>query len=485
MCSVASVPLEQITKLFSYFELVRSGTIPDLKPQIPSIPTRRYPKFVYASDAKEKFHSFMLKTLFEGFGSEDELTAKWMGFSGTDIIPDVNYVRSLFNFIHTEVNKIPGGKYFNMMKYSEGSPNIVTNLSLYSPANGVVGGIYFYAGINDKIEDILFILLSQKAILDRTGPGTVNTLLILLPLHSLALYLNVSGWRSEGLYSLLIRNILPSLTDEQVQTCIDRSYLIQGGRIAVNLFGNPCQIIDRPEIGGHLSLEADFQADRPFQTFIGNPKTVETLSDAIIPRLLAKRPAGGDVQWFVHAAYLINLANPASNSVNRLISEIRIGNAIGAKGVVFHVGKFNTEPYNTALQNMINGMRQVLQFATEATPLLIETPAGQGAEMGASFEGFCQILDQFPNELGRTLRVCVDTCHVFALGYNPLDFIRDLWDRYPGRNVIALVHFNDSQTPRGSRIDRHQRCPLGYIGRERMMEAYEFCKEKGIPMIIE
>jgi len=430
----------------------------------------------------------MLNTLFSGYASPEDLNAKWMQYTNTQVSVDMNFMNTVFGYIHLEISKIGTSVYFNQCIYSEQTPSIVTKVAISSPTASLLGGIYFYSNISENIDDILLNLLAQKAILDHSAEGpcrTINQLLLIFPLHQVSITLNVSSWSSLRYYNLLLSNTLSCLTDEYVQrVCeIDPGDLRVGRRYAVNLFGNPCGIIDRPEIGGHLALDSTFSADRPFQTFIGNPQTVDTLSDSIIPRLLSKRPEGA--QWFVHAAYLINLANPNSNGVNRLISELRIANAIGSKGVVFHVGKYVSSDYNSALQNMINGMRAALQYATEATPLIIETPSGQGSEMGASLEGFCEILNQFPNELGRTLKVCVDTCHVFALGYNPADFIREIVRIYPDRRVIALVHFNDSQNPRGSRVDRHERCALGYIGKERMLDAYEFCKSQNIPMIIE
>jgi deoxyribonuclease-4 len=81
------------------------------------------------------------------------------------------------------------------------------------------------------------------------------------------------------------------------------------------------------------------------------------------------------------------------------------------------------------------------------------------------------------------LRVCVDTCHVFACGHDPADYVRAAHAADPG--LLKLIHFNDSATPCGSRLDRHAFCGQGHIGITKMTEIAELATATTIPLVIE
>ena len=80
-------------------------------------------------------------------------------------------------------------------------------------------------------------------------------------------------------------------------------------------------------------------------------------------------------------------------------------------------------------------------------------------------------------------KICVDTCHVFASGYDPLIYLTNIQYNHPGS--IALVHFNDSKGEKGCRKDRHAFPGDGHIGIDKMREIAEWCVEHKIPMIYE
>ena len=127
-----------------------------------------------------------------------------------------------------------------------------------------------------------------------------------------------------------------------------------------------------------------------------------------------------------------------------------------------------------------------------AAGILIETTAGQGSCLGASFEEIAALLDRIDAAPGLAARVgvCLDTCHVFAAGY-PLSPQKDLddtitrFDRLIGLERLVVIHANDSKRERGSRVDRHEAIGEGKIGREAFRLIMNHPKLAGIPLILE
>jgi endonuclease IV len=174
------------------------------------------------------------------------------------------------------------------------------------------------------------------------------------------------------------------------------------------------------------------------------------------------------IKAYVHAPYLLNLCKP-DEYISRCIRELLVaGEGCGFKGVVFHVGKSCDIPLEQALANMKN----VIQTATEITPeyqgtckFLLETPAGQGTETltdPLEFAEFIKSIDS--NAVG----ICVDTCHVFACGYNPSTYITDIVTDVKLGQRLSLIHFNDSLCEQGSKKDRHSRIGCGKIPHEEL-----------------
>jgi deoxyribonuclease-4 len=110
----------------------------------------------------------------------------------------------------------------------------------------------------------------------------------------------------------------------------------------------------------------------------------------------------------------------------------------------------------------------------------LETPAGQGTEMLTVYDDFVRFVQSFASP---RLRICVDTCHVFATGQNPLDYIQKIHDT--DASLLQLVHFNDSAEACGSCLDRHAFVGTGKIGITTMTTIAEYCSERHIPMVVE
>lgn len=247
--------------------------------------------------------------------------------------------------------------------------------------------------------------------------------------------------------------------------------------------------------GGFIkSLEAFFRNQtnlgRPVQIFSGSPKfwkrpniTSEQQMD-VNEYLISKTP---NLDVFVHSIYLINLSWEPEKFSERALQclqwELINGKAMGFKGVVVHCGKYCKMSKEQAGINMLINIRKAMKAASPECPLLLETSAGQGTEMYWDFDGFERFYSKFSAEEKTRLRICIDTCHVFAAGHDPMKFISD-WDKkYP--NSLVLVHFNDSEKPCGCKKDRHARPGTGEIGLEKMTEVAKWCINRKIPLVME
>jgi deoxyribonuclease-4 len=129
---------------------------------------------------------------------------------------------------------------------------------------------------------------------------------------------------------------------------------------------------------------------------------------------------------------------------------------------------------------MRTAIAELLPAATAECPLLLETPAGQGTELLTVAADFLDFVGSFADN---RLRACVDTCHVFACGHNPLEYITALTERDP--TLLKLVHYNDSAAPCGSCVDRHAHVGQGHIGLGPMQAIAELCTARGLPMVVE
>jgi deoxyribonuclease-4 len=217
----------------------------------------------------------------------------------------------------------------------------------------------------------------------------------------------------------------------------------------------------------------------PIQIFTGNPRTFSrknlVLSDSI-KNLISK------VSLFVHSSYIINIGRMDLKATAYLCQDIIISNDLGAQGIIIHVGKSLKSPEKDGISHMHTNISNALNFIKTnniKTKLLLETPAGQGTELLTDideFIGFCKLFSNIH------FGICIDTCHVFSLGYSPSEYIKKV---LKSGLKIDLVHLNDSQREKGSRVDRHEHIFKGHIPKEDLMEAMKICEKNKIPMVCE
>lgn len=218
---------------------------------------------------------------------------------------------------------------------------------------------------------------------------------------------------------------------------------------------------------------------KPYQIFLGNPQgsSLAVSDTEIAATAVLVKDLG--VSIYVHSPYIINLCVKNDWNVKLLQTNLKVAGRCGFKGVVVHVGKSTKQPLQEALATMRENILTALESATVVCPLLLETPAGQGTETLTAMDEFLQFVAGIGDE---RLRICLDTCHVFACGHDPLRYIHSSLD-YPG--LLKLIHYNDSKDVCGSCKDRHALAGTGHIGLKGMTAIAELCRSQGLPMVIE
>lgn len=173
-----------------------------------------------------------------------------------------------------------------------------------------------------------------------------------------------------------------------------------------------------------------------------------------------------------HASYLINLCATDDATLERsraaLIDELERGAALGIPHVCVHPGSHLGAGEAAGLSAIADSVRAVLSATRgRRVHLLLENTAGQGTNLGWRLEHLEEILRRVRS---RRLGICIDTCHLFAAGYDlrtPKRYERtmDELDTRLGLDRIAAFHLNDSKHPLGARRDRHEHIGEGEIGR--------------------
>jgi deoxyribonuclease-4 len=194
---------------------------------------------------------------------------------------------------------------------------------------------------------------------------------------------------------------------------------------------------------------------------------------------------------FSHATYLINIASPDKKqwkrSLKHMVIELHRSYLLGLKYYIIHPGFYCQANLKEGMRNIINAINMALKDSSKVM-ILLETTAGQGSSIGYKFWQIANLILQsvFPERVG----ICVDTCHIFAAGYDirtkqGYDETMYEIDRLIGISKLKVIHFNDSIGKLGSRVDRHQHIGRGEIG----LHAFSFfINDKNfarVPMIIE
>jgi len=312
----------------------------------------------------------------------------------------------------------------------------------------------------------------------------VKELYLVLPLQKSLWKVNIEGWTQRQAYHDFLVKVSTHAQTDGLTNMLNAQVLCDHFCIGCHI-GKQKTLLD--------TVKKVAGSDKPYQMFLGGPqnshlkKDLATSVDASETKKLIQSTG---IKMFIHSQYIINLCAKCEDdwNVKLLKDNLAVGVAMGAKGVVVHVGKSTDQPIPQALEKMRAAIKECLSSATVSCPLLLETPAGQGTETLTDMNDFLDFVESFKDE---RFGMCLDTCHVFACrnpkdagkkGYDPIQYIQAALKR-PG--LLKLVHFNDSLEACGSCKDRHAFVGTGKIGFETMTAIATLCSTNGIPMVIE
>ncbi len=231
------------------------------------------------------------------------------------------------------------------------------------------------------------------------------------------------------------------------------------------------------------------------QLFTGNPRQWQppaltddavaqfrqTLADTAMPFVVA------------HDSYLINLAAPDPKvmgaSRRAMRDELVRADALGIGWVVTHMGAHLNTGEEAGLEALIGSVRRLLEETDGlASGIAMETTAGQGTGLGYLFEHLATVIEGSGGS--PRLGVCLDTCHIFAAGYDirDADCFKETLDRFDatiGLDRLKAIHVNDAKKPLGSRVDRHEHLGKGEVGEEAFRLLVNEPRLAAIPLVLE
>lgn len=299
-----------------------------------------------------------------------------------------------------------------------------------------------------------------------------------------------------------------------------------------------------PKIGAHVSaaVELGLTVERAkgigancFQFFLSPPQQwLQTPhDDSEIEDFAAKVKQQAMGPTFIHGTYLINLGTDKKEHLEKSIAwlqyALNLAQDLSITGVIFHTGSHGGRGFETVIDQTVDSLNVVLNTPVIPSPpaslslqrgepkarrrnldsaktkiatssltarprndinlpyLILENSAGAGGNIGSNFSELGRILKQVQND---RLKICLDTCHAFASGYDvkTSDGIKktlEEFDQEIGLNNLAVIHANDTKFDIGSKKDRHENIGEGFIGKEGFSNLINNPLLKDIPFILE
>ena len=249
-------------------------------------------------------------------------------------------------------------------------------------------------------------------------------------------------------------------------------------------------------IAGGIASAVDRAAEKGcdvFQIFSRNPRgwRFKDLSPEEADSFAARLKKSGISPAFDHMPYLPNLASPKEDvylqSVTTLTAELHRCGQLHIPYLVTHLGSHLGSGLEAGLKRLVDGISTAFSKTENDVMLLLENTAGTKNSMGSSFEDIAAIMDALNTE---RLGVCLDTCHLFAAGYDirtpeEIEHTLDEFENHIGLRRLKLIHLNDSKGELGSGLDRHEHIGLGKIGEEGFRAILRDEKIKALPLILE
>lgn len=255
------------------------------------------------------------------------------------------------------------------------------------------------------------------------------------------------------------------------------------------------------KLGAHVSTAGgvDKAIDRAqelgaeaVQIFASSPRAwaFKPIPEAQVLALQEKSRAAGIESILLHGIYLVNVGGApdlVQKSIDSLSKHMDAASRIGAEGVIFHGGSHKGAGFDGILKQASDALREVLARTPEDTPLIVENCAGMGHQIGASFGEIRRLIESVDSP---RMKVCLDTQHCFAAGYDitapdAIGAVMEEFDTEIGLDRLVAVHANDSKVELGSGVDRHENIGAGHMG----LEAFEVIMGhpafRGLPFLLE
>ena len=254
------------------------------------------------------------------------------------------------------------------------------------------------------------------------------------------------------------------------------------------LFGAHCSGGIKGAVDKAIEIEAD-----AVQLFAQSPRMwrFPEHAEEELTRFRKRREEAGIEGVLVHALYLCNLAGPDETvygkSLDTMRSTVRAACAIGADGVVFHVGSHLKTGFEAGVERCVPALREVLELCSDTTWLLLENSAGAGGTMGRSTDELVALFDALDSH--PRLGFCLDSCHLYVSGVDVGDpgtvagLLADL-DARIGLDRLRALHVNDAAAPLGSNRDRHANVLEGELG-ERLGAFLAHPAVQSLPAVME
>jgi deoxyribonuclease IV len=251
----------------------------------------------------------------------------------------------------------------------------------------------------------------------------------------------------------------------------------------VSSSGGISNAIDRAQALGCDAVQVFTQSPRMWRPTSHAPEQVA--------RFRERREEAAIGAVVCHALYLVNLASPDpviyDKSVAAMRASLEAAAAIGAEGVIFHVGSHLGSGFEAGLERLVPALRELLTLTTDDLWLVLENSAGAGGTIGRSTDELAAVYEAL--ERHPRLGLCLDSCHWFVSGVDVTDpavldaAVADL-DARIGLERLRCLHVNDSKAELGSNRDRHDSIGHGLLG-EQLGVFLAHPAFQGLPAILE
>ena len=251
----------------------------------------------------------------------------------------------------------------------------------------------------------------------------------------------------------------------------------------VKLAGGLLVALRRAEAMGAEVMQVFAQSPRQWRYPEANAGRAAVFADAWPASVVVRRVV-------CHAPYLINLGTTNEEIYDKscacLAENLRAARAMGAAGLVVHIGSHLGAGLDSRLDAVASGIRRALDQAD--CPLLLENTAGAGGTIGRSFEELALVIEHA--DADPRLGICLDTQHAWAAGMSfdtvgEADALIAEIDRTVGLDRLACLHVNDSKVARGAGVDRHENVGRGAIGRAPFRALLGHPALQGLPAVLE